>query len=108
MELSDKRTRNLIFNKTKGMCSYCGCKLDFNNFHIDHSMPKSSGGSNSYENLFPSCPHCNSMKGCVTLEEYRERIKNLPKTNHSVRNYLNYVKVVETKIVFYFERIGVK
>lgn len=68
----------LVFNKTGGVCYYCG--VDFpsdtvflddggkiisskRNWHIDHVTPVSKGGTYDLENLVPSCSTCNFKKG---------------------------------------------
>ena len=45
-----------------GRCFYCGCELG-NNYHVDHYMPLSLGGSNSADNIRIACPSCNLRKG---------------------------------------------
>lgn len=63
-----------VFNKTKGHCAYCGCELQtigIEAFHMEHVNPRSRGGNNSTENLFPACPWCNMKKHNKTLEEFR-------------------------------------
>lgn len=74
-----------VFRKTGGKCFYCGAILppdtDFRdggdkvvssrrNWHIEHKIPKYKGGSNSIENLVPSCVKCNRAKGIKTAEEF--------------------------------------
>ena len=56
-----------IFNKNNGLCHWCGVKLqrlkagqDF--FHVDHLIPIRDGGTNSDDNLVPSCASCNHMR----------------------------------------------
>lgn len=60
-----------VYGKTNGYCHYCGKKLSFVNygrkgFHgaweIDHSKPKSRGGSDYLRNLVPACIECNRLK----------------------------------------------
>jgi len=60
-----------IYDKTEGYCYYCHKKLAWKNYgkfgakggwEVDHSRPKSKGGSNYSRNLFPACIPCNRDK----------------------------------------------
>ena len=42
-------------------CYWCKSKLN-NNYHIDHYVPLSKGGTNEITNLVISCPKCNLEK----------------------------------------------
>lgn len=97
--------RKEIFNITKGKCAYCGCKLDINNFHIDHFVAKANGGKNK-NNLLPSCCLCNLMKSNLTLEEFRKEIENLIYLDTGKVGLINkYYKIKAKKIKFYFEEM---
>lgn len=50
-------------------CQYCGKKLLFNEITIDHIIPRSRGGKNSFLNCVVSCMPCNNRKDSKTLEE---------------------------------------
>lgn len=59
------------FAKTDGHCHLCHKKLTFNNYgkrnfkgawHLDHSVPKSKGGSDHLNNILPACINCNEYK----------------------------------------------
>lgn len=49
-------------------CVYCRKLLT--EYHIDHKMPVSRGGTNDIENLQMTCPKCNMRKGAMTHEEF--------------------------------------
>lgn len=52
-----------------GKCFWCGVDLD-GNFHVDHVIPLSRGGSNGPENIAMTCPSCNLSKGSKTPDEF--------------------------------------
>jgi len=47
-----------IFGNT---CVYCGCSVELR-LTVDHLIPLSKGGDNSYNNIVPACKSCNSRK----------------------------------------------
>lgn len=68
--------KSRAWEKTKGHCWYCGLALNpFENFCIDHVVPKHHGGTSHAENLLPSCRRCNSRKGLKSLDQYREYLQ---------------------------------
>lgn len=62
-----------IFKKYNRCCYYCGTKLDFKTFTVDHLLSRYKGGNDNFENLVPCCYKCNQSKDYRTLEEFRER-----------------------------------
>lgn len=51
------------------LCAYCEVPL-FGEFHVDHMVPLSRGGSDSWENLAITCPTCNLSKNDKTTAEF--------------------------------------
>lgn len=49
------------YKAQKGRCYYCSTKLS-NDYHVDHVIPLSRGGSDATENLVCACPSCNLSK----------------------------------------------
>lgn len=96
--------RKKIYDSLFGHCAYCGCELDFENFHIDHMIPKSKGGENG-KNRVPSCPLCNMCKGELNVEEFREKIASLVTENDSGKIGLikKYYNLIPKSKLFYFE-----
>lgn len=61
-----KPSRNLVFRRDRHTCQYCGGKAHLT---IDHVMPQSRGGGDTWENLVTACAPCNHSKGARTPEE---------------------------------------
>jgi CRISPR/Cas system Type II protein with McrA/HNH and RuvC-like nuclease domain len=61
-----KLNRKRVFKRDNNECVYCGGKK---NLTIDHIMPRSRGGKNTWANLVTCCSSCNLKKGNRTPEE---------------------------------------
>ena len=66
--------RAQVYAMFDGCCAYCGRRITFRELDIDHIWPKSRGGGNELQNLFPSCQRCNRLKDNRTIEEFRKEI----------------------------------
>jgi 5-methylcytosine-specific restriction endonuclease McrA len=72
--VNDTFNRLQIYDKTRGKCYYCGCKILYGQMTVDHKHPKYKGGKDDLENLVPACWDCNQDKSFLTLEQYRKRV----------------------------------
>jgi 5-methylcytosine-specific restriction endonuclease McrA len=68
-------SRRNIMKRDRQTCQYCGIKSDLT---LDHVMPKSRGGRDSWENLTTACNTCNVKKGNRTPEEAGMPLKSKP------------------------------
>lgn len=59
-------SRSNIMKRDNHKCQYCGTKADLT---LDHVMPRSRGGKDTWENLVTACNHCNVKKGNRTPDE---------------------------------------
>ena len=73
-----KLTRENIFRRDNFSCQYCGCLLNARNATIDHVLPMSRGGGDSWENMVASCRDCNVRKSNRTPKEARMKMLNNP------------------------------
>jgi len=74
-------TRRNILKRDGHKCAYCG-RGDLP-FTIDHIVPKSKGGEDTWENLVTACLPCNNKKGNRTPEEASMKLRIKPyKPNH--------------------------
>jgi 5-methylcytosine-specific restriction endonuclease McrA len=60
---SRKPSRKNIFDRDKTKCQYCAKSLTFTQSTVDHIVPRSRGGSNTWSNLVLCCSPCNTRKG---------------------------------------------
>ena len=72
--------RENIYKRDNYECVYCGCS-DYRTLTLDHVIPQSKGGKDSWDNLVTACKKCNSEKADLTLEEYGKEIPE-PKRPH--------------------------
>ena len=59
---------NALFASQNYLCYYCNKPLA--EYHIDHKIPVSKGGTNDIENIAISCPSCNLSKYNKTADEF--------------------------------------
>lgn len=74
-----KYSRKNILARDKMICQYCGIKCDNRNATLDHVIPKSRGGKNSWENIVTSCADCNNKKDNRTPQEAGLVLLNVPR-----------------------------
>ena len=70
-----KVNRRRIFKRDNSTCQYCGSKKHLT---IDHVMPRSRGGGNTWTNLVACCSGCNVYKGNRTPKEAGMKLLNKP------------------------------
>lgn len=59
--------RQNVFRRDDHKCVYCG---DKENLTLDHVIPRSKGGSNTWDNLLTSCGSCNVKKGDKDVDSF--------------------------------------
>ena len=84
-KLTKKNTsKDIIFNRSnlvrrdKYRCQYCNKFLYNREITIDHIIPKSLGGENSFLNCVISCHKCNNTKGNKTLDQCNLKLLRKP------------------------------
>lgn len=64
--MANHPTRALIYKRDDYTCGYCGAK---ENLTIDHVIPSSRGGEDTWENMVSCCLPCNLRKADRTPKE---------------------------------------
>jgi 5-methylcytosine-specific restriction endonuclease McrA len=62
----------VILKMQRGRCAYCRQQLD--EYHVDHIVPLSRGGTNRSANLQLTCSRCNRQKGAKDPVEFSQSI----------------------------------
>lgn len=68
-------SRHNIMKRDGNRCLYCGSRQ---NLTIDHVMPRSRGGRDTWENLATACNDCNVRKGDLTPGEANMELSQEP------------------------------
>ena len=68
-------TRRNVVVRDHGRCAYCGRKGDT----VDHVVPRSRGGTHTWDNVVTACSPCNGRKSDRTLDELDWHLASTPR-----------------------------
>lgn len=88
-------SRKNILRRDNHKCQYCG-RSDLP-LTIDHLIPKSKGGQDTWENLVAACIKCNNKKGDRTLEEAKMTLIRKPFRPSHIMFLKNFVGQVDER-----------
>ena len=69
-------SRSMIYKRDNNTCQYCGSKSKLT---IDHVLPRSKGGKDTWENLVVACSSCNTKKSDKLLEQTGMKLVRKPR-----------------------------
>jgi len=69
--------KKYIYERDKGICTFCGRELLLRQISLDHYLPKSKGGPDDIFNLVLSCKKCNEYKKSRIPPDYKDKIIEL-------------------------------
>ncbi len=69
-------SRRNIFKRDRYTCQYCGRQPQPDELTIDHVIPRSQGGSSTWENCVLACVNCNHAKADRTPSQARLRLRS--------------------------------
>lgn len=67
-------SKRAIFARDGGLCQYCGLQAE----NVDHIVPRSRGGTHTWENVVASCKPCNARKEDRLLHETNFALRTRP------------------------------
>ena len=68
-------TRRAVFARDEWRCQYCGATAE----NLDHVIPKSRGGTHTWDNVVAACRRCNSKKENRSFQDAGLRLARAPK-----------------------------
>lgn len=114
-------TRKKLYEKYNHRCAYCGCELEYKDMRIDHvesvyrnnDIAQTMSEKEMYDesNLLPACRQCNFYKSTFTIEQFRQRLKEvmMPNLQKDFRYRLavkyGLIKETDKSIIFYYETL---
>lgn len=88
-------TRKNILRRDNHRCAYCGRTTP--PLTVDHILPRSRSGSDTWENLVAACVRCNNRKGNRTPEEANMQLRIRPFRPNHVTFIRNVIGAVESE-----------
>lgn len=80
-----------VFRRDGNACVYCGANKR-QDLTIDHVIPQSKGGKNTWNNLVTACFKCNNSKGSLDLEEFGAEIDKPTRPHYlMLLSQVNYI-----------------
>jgi len=67
-------TRRAVFARDEWTCQYCGAAAE----NLDHVIPRSRGGTHTWDNVVAACRRCNSRKENRLIEDAGLRLARRP------------------------------
>lgn len=74
--MTHKPSKSAIYKRDGNKCQYCGSTKHLT---IDHIIPRSKGGGDTWLNLVVACSTCNTKKGDKYLEHSGLKLMRQPK-----------------------------
>jgi 5-methylcytosine-specific restriction endonuclease McrA len=71
-------SKQAVHRRDGYICQYCGIQLTSKKATIDHIMPQSRGGRDTWKNTTTSCQKCNNKKDNMTPIEAGMKLLSVP------------------------------
>ncbi len=88
-------TKRNVLKRDGNQCQYCGTKRA--KLTVDHVIPRTRGGKDSWENLVCACQRCNNLKGNRTVEQVGLKMIRKPRRPNHVTFIRHFVGVPDQR-----------
>ncbi len=90
-----KLNRRNLYARDRNHCQYCGRKYPTSELSLDHVVPRSQGGGNSWSNIVCACLRCNVRKGGRT--PFQANMKLIARPTRPRRSPILTVKLSDSR-----------
>jgi hypothetical protein len=98
--------RPILYARDRFLCAYCGHQFKDHRLTIDHVMPRSRGGKNTWVNTVSACKPCNVRKADRTPEEAGMHLLYVPYApNVFEKMILRNRKILQDQMDFLIARV---
>ena len=73
-------TKEMLLARDRYVCAYCALRFKYDQLDLEHIVPKSKGGEDSWTNLVAACKACNNRKANRTPEASGMKLHYVPYT----------------------------
>src|SRR5437868_6100122 len=77
-------SRRAVFARDGHRCQYCGSSAE----NLDHVVPRSRGGTHTWENVVASCRSCNTRKEDRLPHECHMKLRRVPIAPHATTSLI--------------------
>ncbi len=70
LDFTSPDNRRFILEREQDTCFYCRRELHPDTYELDHVVPSSNGGDESYRNIVATCIDCNNTKGAQDASDF--------------------------------------
>lgn len=88
-------TNRALFSRDGYVCMYCGSEFNSKLLTRDHIIPKSQGGTDTWDNVITACKACNNKKDRFTPEQAGMPLLAIP----YVPNHAEYLILANRRIL---------
>jgi hypothetical protein len=81
-------TKEMLLARDRYICAYCAQRFRFDQLDLEHIVPKSKGGDDSWTNLVAACKACNNRKADRTPEAAGMKLHYIPYTPNRAEAFI--------------------
>lgn len=98
--------RQILYARDRHLCAYCGEQFKDHQLTIDHILPRSKGGKNTWVNTVSACKPCNVEKADRTPEQAKMHLLFVPYApNMFEKMILKNRKILQDQMEFLMTRV---